>query len=204
MFLTAALALATVVSMSAQLSVNAGFGFFTETEKATDGSTTTTETDPFNSFGIGVKYEIPVAGCFSVMPGAGLYYQFSKEEGSLASYTATSKNKAFGIDIPVLAKATFDVGPVRLFAVAGPYLDLCLMEKTVVSDNQGNETTYNYFEDSEDWKRLGWGLQFGVGVDFLDNYRLMYNYQLGLTNWCKQENYSDKSSGSIISVAYLF
>ena len=90
------------------------------------------------------------------------------------------------LDIPLTAKAAYDLGGAKIYGVLGPYLGIGLSghAKTELSDKGVTET----HEEDVEWgdgkdgpKRLDYGLTIGAGVE-INSFDIGISYGLGLAN----------------------
>ena len=125
-------------------------------------------------FHVGVTAEFPFSDMVSFETGLLLStkgYKISEEE-SIMGETIKIEGKAnlLYIDIPLTAKATFDVGGAKLYGTFGPYLGFGLSgkSKTEVSGGGESETEEEDVKwgsgDDDDLKRLDFGLTIGAGA----------------------------------------
>ena len=98
------------------------------------------------------------------------------------------KMNLFYIDIPLTAKASFDVGGAKVYGVLGPYLGIGLSGKGKTEYSYDGETEtdeeeikWGSNEDEDDLKRLDFGLTMGAGVE-INSIIFELSYDLGLAN----------------------
>lgn len=139
-------------------------------------------------FQFGVGYEMPLISNISIMPGlfystAGYKYDFTSDNVSYSNTLSLS-----GIMIPIDVKISFK-GP---FVTVGPYIGYWFSGKDESTDlfkaDENGDVYYN---------RLHFGVSLGAGIDLdLGGKVLMVKagYQLGLSNFWKSVNSSDKTS----------
>jgi len=115
------------------------------------------------------------------------------------------------IDIPIDAKAKFDVGGLKVFGFAGPYFGMGLSGKTKtegdvmgVSMNSEDDIKWGSGDDAM-LKRLDFGLTVGAGVQ-IDAIEVSLAYNLGLANISATTDGGSKVKNKVIglSVAYKF
>jgi hypothetical protein len=154
-------------------------------------------------FHIGATVEIPITDIFSFEPGLLLTtkgYNY-KRPGS-SDYT--EKLNLFYFEIPLNAKATFDVEGVKIYGAFGPYLGLGLSGKyktktSGVSDN----STVNWGSDSEndDLKRFDLGINVGAGVE-IKSILVGINYGLGLANISSYTDGGNKAKNRVFAISF--
>lgn len=160
-------------------------------------------------FHIGVTAEFPLNNLFSVEAGAILNTKGFKLSEEMTFLGVTSKVKAtqnlFYVDIPVTAKASFELGDNKLFAFAGPYVGVGLFGKTKSEVTLNNNTTKDSedveFGDKGDYKRLDYGVLAGAGIE-LNSLTLGLSYGLGLANVLPGNSIEGKHQVLSISVGY--
>ncbi|MBN2480655.1 MAG: PorT family protein [Bacteroidales bacterium] len=149
-------------------------------------------------FHAGVISEIPVNENFVLQPAV-LY----TTKG--ADYTVIGEEIALRpsfIEIPVNILYKYDVGPVKLFLKAGPFIAYGIGGQI---ESNGIEVDIDYGSGNADMKPFDFGLNFGAGVDF-NNFLLSGQYGVGLANLTSIEagNAEMKINVIGISLAYLF
>jgi len=124
------------------------------------------------------------------------------------------KYSTFGISVPVNVGYKFAVAKqVKLFAAAGPYINIGLGGKDKVKETLLNtaggtiktvKTTAsdNVYSDKL-MNRVEWGLGFKVGVEVCKHYQLGVGYGLGLRKIYKK-SLDSKHRTFNISAAYMF
>lgn len=166
-------------------------------------------------FHVGVTAEFPFSDMVSFETGLLLStkgYKISEEE-SIMGETLKFEGKAnlLYIDIPLTAKATFDVGGAKLYGTFGPYLGFGLSGKykSEVSGGGESETEEEDVKwgsgDDDDLKRLDFGLTIGAGLA-LNAIEVGVSYNLGLANVSPYSDGGYKENHRVIgvSVAYKF
>ena len=140
-------------------------------------------------FHVGIIVQIPKSGLVSFETGlifSTKGFIIKHEEWYLAGVDIdkTSMNLYY-LDIPMLAKFSFEVGEVIIFAEAGPYLGIGLTGNWKVKKS-GEEAVSEKIEwgseDDDFFKRLDYGLTFGVGVVLFEALQLGVYHDLGLAN----------------------
>lgn len=167
-------------------------------------------------FHLGATVEFPLTKMFSFETGLLLTTKGIKksEEETLAgeTYKYESKVKLLYLDIPLTAKASFDLGGVKLYGVFGPYLGVGLSgkSKNEVSYNGKTESDerdikWGSDEDDSNFKRLDFGLTMGAGVA-LNSIQIGLTYSLGLANISPDTDGGYKVNNRVlgISVGYKF
>ncbi len=118
------------------------------------------------------------------------------------------KINLFYLDIPLTAKAVFDVGGMNVYGTFGPYLGLALSGKyKAEGDGETFEEDIEFGSDEneDDFKRLDYGLSIGAGVE-LAPITVGVSYGLGLANIALYNDNGFKQSNRVfsLSVGYKF
>ena len=159
-------------------------------------------------FHIGATAEFPINDMFSFEPGLLLSTKGVNYEESGSGYDYKSKLNLFYFEVPLNAKATFDVGGAKIYGTFGPYLGLGLSGKSKDEYNEdgdsGTDTyTVKWGSDSEndDYKRFDLGLNFGAGVE-IKSLLIGLNYGLGLANISSYTDYGTKISNRVLAISF--
>lgn len=143
-------------------------------------------------FHIGGTVEFPISDMFSVEADLLLSTKGTrvKEEETMMgeTYEMKAKINLFYIDIPITVKASFDVGDVKIYGAAGPYIGVGLSGKSKYEITYNGETEtddekieWGSDKDEDMLKRLDFGLIFGAGVA-INSIQAGLSYGLGLAN----------------------
>jgi hypothetical protein len=139
-------------------------------------------------FHVGATAEFPISGMFSFEPGLLLSTKGYKYDEKGSGYEYKETLNLLYIDIPLTAKATCNVGSVKIYGVLGPYLGLGLSGKYKFTDNEDGDITKGTDEvkwgsdaDTDDLRRLDFGLVAGAGVE-INSIQIGVSYELGLAN----------------------
>jgi hypothetical protein len=154
-------------------------------------------------FHVGATAEFPINDMFSFEPGLLLSTKgYNYERPGSSDYT--EKLNLFYFEIPLNAKATFDVEGVKIYGAFGPYLGLGLSGKyktktSGVSDN----STVNWGSDSEndDLKRFDLGINVGAGVE-IKSILVGINYGLGLANISSYTDGGNKAKNRVFAISF--
>lgn len=138
-------------------------------------------------------------------------YQLMEEEeifGIISKSEVTSR--LFYLDIPLMAKGTFDMGSVQLFAAAGPYLGIGLKGNTntvETYDGETNEVDYEIDwgtdEEEDELRRFDFGLSAGVGIQ-IKSIEIGASYDLGLANVSAFRGDETKANHGVIKISIGF
>lgn len=143
-------------------------------------------------FHVGATVDIPVAGIFSLETGALLSTRGFRinEKETYDGYTIEMKEAVnlYYLNVPLMAKLSFDVGSVKINGVLGPYVDVGLFGNAKMELKGGGETVkdevaihWGSDEAEDDFKRLDYGATVGAGVD-IKGFLVGVSYSYGLAN----------------------
>lgn len=116
------------------------------------------------------------------------------------------------LDLPLTAKASFDVGDVKIYGAFGPYVGLGLTGKTKMEFNRNGSSfeeerdiDWGNDEIDDDLMRFDVGLTAGTGVEF-GPMQVGLSYGFGLINISPYDNngYRVKNRVLGLSVGYRF
>ena len=144
-------------------------------------------------FHVGAIVQFPITGIFSFETGLLLSTKGLKSETEETFDGETIKYKGtmilYYIDIPLMAKLTFDVGKVSVFGELGPYLSFGLSGKLKTefsykgdTDSDSEDIEWGSDKENDMLKRLDYGLTAGVGIVIINTVQLGLAYDLGLAN----------------------
>ena len=135
-------------------------------------------------FHIGATAEFPFSDMLSFETGLLLStkgYRVSEE-------TLETKLNLLYLDIPLSAKASFDLGEAKIYGVFGPYLGFGLSGKSNYEETIGGvlyseegDVEWGSDENESDLKRLDFGLTMGAGVE-INSIQIGLTYGLGLAD----------------------
>ena len=178
----------TTGSFAQQFGIRAGFKLSNWSIKMEDEVVDDFEMNP--GFHFGGFMDIPIGRVFSVEADLLFSKKGTKavfEESYMGeSYKSVYKMNLFYLDIPVLAKVTFDVSKIQLYAATGPYLGIGLFgnEVTMITYDGETETEREALEWGKEnglLRRLDYGIKFGAGV-VINSFIVGLTYDLGLKN----------------------
>ncbi|MBL4745475.1 MAG: PorT family protein [Flavobacteriaceae bacterium] len=197
-FLTAVVAVMTVVSMNAQTSfgVKAGVNFADIKGDFENNSSLT-------SFHIGGVVEFKLSDKFSLQPELLFSAQGTKLEESEDVYSYESKIKFNYLNIPVIAKYYVMEGLSLEF---GPQLGILLsadVDSTISINGKVDET--DKMDVKEFIEDIDFGVNFGASYQLENNLFFQARYNLGLVNVSKDSDDAEmKNSVFQLSVGYKF
>lgn len=140
-------------------------------------------------FHLGATAEFPITEMFSFETGLLLSNKgtkaSSKEEWNGETYEYKEKANLFYLDIPLTAKATYDLSGTKIYGVFGPYLGIGLSGKYKYEETGSTTTTqdvkWGQSSSDDDLKRFDYGLIFGTGVE-IKTIQIGLSYGIGLAN----------------------
>ena len=156
---------------------------------------------------IGGTAEFEINDMVSFEPGALISmkgYRTKEEEGD-AKYVG-SYNLTY-LEIPLNAKATFDLGSIKAFGFAGPYIAVGLAGKakskvTIDGDTEKDSESVEWGSDDDKTKRLDFGLNIGAGAQLTDEMSLSLSYGLGLGNLSNNTDNGAKVKNRVIALSF--
>lgn len=167
-------------------------------------------------FNVGATVDVPVAGIFSLETGALLStrgFRINEKETS-DGYTIEMKEtmNLYYLEVPVMAKLTFDVGSVKINGILGPYFGVGLFGNAKLELSGGGETFKDEYaihwgsdEAEDDLKRLDYGATIGAGVDISGVLLgVTYNYGLANISAYTEDGATTNNRTLAISVGYRF
>jgi hypothetical protein len=138
-------------------------------------------------FNAGATLEFPIKGMFSFDMGVLLSTKGYKnyEKWGREQYETRITIKLLYIDIPLTAKAYFNVGGAKIYGAIGPYLGIGLSGESKYEVTEVSSGTTNNYTETINWgydmKRLDFGLTIGAGVE-INSIEIGVSYSLGLAN----------------------
>jgi hypothetical protein len=100
------------------------------------------------------------------------------------------------LEIPINVMYKLDLGTVKVFGFAGPYLGYSLSGKSGDNDIE-------FGSGENEMNAMDFGLNFGAGAEF-GQFQASLQYGLGLSNLSNEDSGKAKNKVIGISVAYLF
>lgn len=167
-------------------------------------------------FNIGATAEFPITEMFSFETGLLLStkgFKISEEETFMGeTWKFEGKMNLFYLDIPLTAKASFNLGGTKIYGVFGPYIGMGISGKNKVEFTAMGETEtdekdikWGSDEDEDDLKRFDFGLTMSAGIE-ISSIQFGLSYGLGLANISPYTDGGTKFSNRVlgISVGYKF
>ncbi len=167
-------------------------------------------------FHLGGTVEFPISEMISFETGLLLstkgFRLDEKETSGSNTYEYKLNLNLLYLDIPVTAKASFDVGDTKIYGIFGPYIGIGLTGKSKSEYTYDGETEtdeedikFGSDEDEDDFKRFDFGLTIGGGVE-IKSIQIGLSYSLGLANISLYTDNGFKINNRVlgISVGYIF
>jgi hypothetical protein len=104
------------------------------------------------------------------------------------------------VEVPLNLAYKYDLGALKLFAQAGPYVGYGLSAKMTGS---GLDETIDFGTETNQMKRLDFGANFGAGIE-IGPVQVGANYGLGLANISNDPDETMKHGVLSITAAFLF
>lgn len=193
--------------------VKAGLNLANLTVKDNDN----TYSDDFKSklgFQVGPVVEFGFNDMISLETGLLLSTKGHKIEDSGSNFGIDWESKQslniMYLNIPINARAGFDVGGMRIYGAVGPYIGVGLSGKakgeyTVDGETETDDESIEFGSDEEesDLKRLDYGLSVGAGAVF-GAFEVGLNYDLGLANLSPYTDNGAKINVKVFSLTAAF
>ena len=158
-------------------------------------------------FHFGATAEFPLNEMFSFETGLLLSTKGTKMSEDEDDYSMESKVNLYYLDIPLNAKASYDIGGAKLFGTFGPYIGMGLSGKskyevTYDGETETEEETLEWGsdEDNDDVKRFDFGLAVGAGVE-IKSFQIGLNYSFGLANISPDSNDGYKINNRVLGIS---
>lgn len=144
------------------------------------------------TFGLFGRVEL---GMLYVQPEV-LYFKtqniFSLDATNISTGLLPEENVTFtlneaNLQVPILIGGKYDIGLATLRIQAGPTANFTLASTTLfdktfsLTGNDGETITIDENEEAFNTKAIAWGMQAGIGADFLGKITLDINYNFGLS-----------------------
>jgi hypothetical protein len=153
-------------------------------------------TSSITSFYVGVIGVNPISDKMNIQAGA----LFSGK--GVKSTEADMEANPIGIEIPVNLQFVLESGSMKFLPYGGLYLGIGMMGKIKMG---GVEQDIKYGDsETDNMKRLDFGLGFGLAVDLGNKIIINGQYQLGLQNVTPITNMDVKLRTFSIGIQYMF
>ena len=142
-------------------------------------------------FHVGATVEFPIKNAFSFQTGVLLStkgFKVSQEETLLdETFEIDGELNLFYIDIPLTARASFDVGGTEVYGLFGPYIGYGFSGKRIskisfMGQTETEEVDVEWGNEEDDnFQSLDFGLTAGLGVEY-NSFLFGLSYDFGLAN----------------------
>lgn len=205
----------TTVSFAQMFGVKAGFNLSNVLEK--DDNRTYSDDYKMNpGFHAGLTMDVPLVSVLSFETGLLVSTKGYRVDKAvvMAGVPLNMKGSVttFYLEIPLTAKASFDVGDVKIYGAFGPYVGLGLTGKTKMEFSR-NGSSFEETRDidwgtdqfNDDLMRWDFGLTAGTGVEF-GPMQVGLSYGFGLVNISPYDNNGYRLNNRVLglSVGYRF
>lgn len=187
--------------------IKLGLNFATMSQK--DNNKTYSDNYNINpGFHIGAIVDYPFDDLFSLESGL-LFTTKGMEYNEVIERSAILvKTNLYYLDVPITLKGTKKLGVgVKLFGTAGPYVGYGLGGNLDYSGlGAANNGTISWGNNaSDDFRRLDWGLTFGLGLD-VKSVIFGLSYDIGLANIAADQSNGMTTENRVLkfSIGYLF
>ena len=160
------------------------------------------------SFHFGGILDYSVNDFFAIQPVYLLSGKGFKYEESISGFTVKVESNHFILTFPLYYFLRKDIGEVKLFGGAGPYLGFGIAGKYSYSGGGVSEDGNIKWGSDVDsnYKRGDFGLSFNGGLELSNGFLFSVSYQLGLMNLTPSGSSDNKQTNRVLSVSvgYLF
>ncbi len=164
-------------------------------------------------FHFGATAEFAVAKSFSLETGLFLTTKGFKNKFTFNDYygvatNVNGKSTFYYIDIPLNAKATFDLGNKKLYGALGPYIGYGIgysFKDETTQNGQTNKHSSGFIWGSGLNSRIDFGLNIGCGI-LINAFQFGLTYSLGLANSMYNLGNAETAKNRVIglSIGYRF
>jgi len=151
-------------------------------------------TSSLTGFPIGISADIPVSGSFYLNSGL----LFIKKGTGADISLAEEKIRVRYLEIPVNIMYKFDFVTWKLFAQAGPYVDIGMYTR-IKQENDKEKVKLG--PESDEFKRMDYGINFGSGIE-IDPVQVGISYGFGFVNVSNFSSETLRNRIFTISVVY--
>ncbi len=197
-----ALIMTTNASFAQNFGIKAGLNLATMLMKD-DDYTYSDDLDMKLGFHLGVTAEFPISEMISFETGLLLTQKGYKFKINWFGETWDYTFNLNYLEVPLMAKVTYDLGGAILYGQFGPYVGFGLTGKYKFDDEEEDVEWGSGVDD--DIKRLDFGLNAGIGLQ-VNNITIGASYGLGLMNVSPDDEDGFKANNRVIgfSVGYRF
>jgi opacity protein-like surface antigen len=166
-------------------------------------------------FHVGVTAEFPISKSVAFETGLLISTKGTKNSIKEADigviYESKSSINLLYLDIPITAKTYYNIGSSKIYGAFGPYIGFGLSGKSKSETILNGESESDKQDvkwgsgDSDDLKRLDFGLTVGAGMEF-NSFLIGLSYNFGLANISAVTDYGQKINTKVLglSIGYKF
>jgi hypothetical protein len=161
-------------------------------------------------FHLGMTAEFPLNEILSFETGFMIsprgYRVHTEETVSGESYVTNIKTNLLYFDVPITAKAAYNLGSAKIYGVIGPYVGVGLKGQTKSEVTSGGNTIIDKGDinwgshDYDNLKRLDFGLTIGAGIE-KNSVQVGLSYGLGLANISPVTDNGRKISNRVLAIS---
>lgn len=157
-------------------------------------------------FHVGATADFPINDFLSFEPGLFLTTKGFKDESDVMGAKTSIKTSLYYLDVPLTLKASHDLGDLKIYGAAGPYVGFGLSGKTkstvefMGKEESGTEDIKWGSGDDDDLKRLDFGLTIGAGVE-ISAFIVGLSYDLGLANISPYQDNGTKIKNRVLKLS---
>lgn len=133
-------------------------------------------------FAAGGVVELGLSESFGVRLEPMFIQKGARIEESEYGVTIEATFKLNYLEVPVLAKGTFDMDPMQIFLVGGPTLALNLNGEVEAEASYMGQTETETEDISDDIETFDMGITVGGGATIMERFFVESRYTFGLTN----------------------
>jgi hypothetical protein len=163
-------------------------------------------------FHVGPTAEFPINDMLSFEAALLFSTKGFKIDQEQSGFVYKGTVNCYYIDLPLTAKATFNVGGLKIYGALGPYVGMGLSGKVKSEVSYGGDTQkdtetldWGSDADNDDFKRLDFGVTAGAGIE-ISSIRIGVTYGYGLANISPDTEGGNKINNRVlgVSVGYKF
>jgi hypothetical protein len=153
-------------------------------------------------FNVGPTLELPFGKMFSFETALLFTTLGVKDEYDYGGGSSKETLSLLYLQLPLTAKATFDVGGLKVYADLGPYLG-CGLSGKWKSDKYDDEDVKWGTSTEDHYKRFDFGLHLGASVG-ISAFEIGLTYDLGLSNIASdtQDGYKEMNRVLALNLGY--
>lgn len=162
----------------------------------------------YNGFQVGAVTESNLIGGLDLHYGVLYNFLVESKENTVLGVTTKTSYTGHLVDVPVQAQYGLPIGPLKVFAFAGPTLNFSIDQRTKTSVGS-SETVVNHHDidlnndDKKDLSRFDVKLGVGAGVSY-SSLELRVGYDWGMLDLNSLDNVTHHRNQLTAAVVYKF